>query len=271
MHRSQSRRIWLEEEDEPFADELFEQEDDADEQQASAPPAQAPGRTGGSDDRGSVFSFPPPTIPSVAPVAIESAPVVVPQPRVRAKYVVFATIAMGVGAGLLFAAWGSITAPNTASWGAGWRLATAAPQAALAAAPAPTTTSRTIDLEPVEIFAAVPPREEPAPAAKPMLAAKQVGRDAPAATRASVRAAAIASLDSVLQAAKSACREEGMTPVSATVSASFDLEGRVANVEVAVPGAARDVGGCLAVAARKARIDPYEGSPQTVSRSILVR
>ncbi len=271
MHRSQSRRIWLEEEDEPFADESCAQDDDANERQASVPPAQAPAHADGPGDRGSVFSFPPPTIPSVAPVAIETAPVVVPRPRVRAKYVLFATLAMGVGAGLLFAAWGAITAPNTASWGAGWKLATAAPQAALAAAPVPTPTSRTIDLEPVEIFAAVPPREEPAPAAKSMLAAKQVVRDAPAATRASVRAAAVASLDSVLQAAKSACREEGMAPVHATVLASFDLEGHVANVEVAVPRAASDVGGCLAVAARKARIDPYEGSPQTVSRSILVR
>jgi len=271
MHRSQSRRIWLEEEDEPFAEESFAQDDGADGQRASAPPAQTSARADRSGDRESVFSFPPPTIPSVAPMAIETAPVVVPRPRVKARYVVLATLAMGVGAGLLFAAWGSITAPNTASWGAGWKLATAAPQAALAAAPAPTPPSRTIDLEPVEIFAAAPPREEPVAVAVPLRAAKQVVRDAPAAPRASVRAAAIAALDSVLQAAKSSCREEGMAPVSASVSASFDLEGRVANVEVAVPGAASDVGGCLAVAARKARIDPYEGSPQTVSRSILVR
>lgn len=216
------------------------------------------------------FSFPPPTIQSVAPVSFESLserPAIPSRPK--AGFVVAATGLMAVIIVLMFASWGSLTAPNTKAWSENWKPpAPAAP----AAAPIPEPERpHYFSLDPVEVFTPATPTPPTTTTAARGAARTLSNEGKELASRRTMRTNARLALDDVLQPARVTCHEEGVAPIAARVTATFGPDGHVIDVAVDVPSAASSIGGCLAVAARRARIDAFEGEPLQVTRSIKVQ
>ena len=247
------------------------------------------------------FTFPPPVVPSVAPVAFvpddDGGGYSKSRTRVRPAVMLAATGMIAIGAAVVLLGFGAITSRSNPAWGWGWRSPSALAGAAAAESPAVDPPQSTgVMLAPVTVFGLVPNASEleaPAtplmqPPATPSLpggvpaAANSTspdtvsvgGRSKQAATDLSqraVRAAAGASIESALRTASATCRQQDMSPVSAVVSAEFNPDGRVVDVEVAIPADAQKIAGCLAVAAKQCRIDPFEGDPVTVTRATIVR
>jgi len=247
------------------------------------------------EDQESTFSFPPPTLPgplfsSIAPMALEAErETTEAAERVRHRGVMFAIAATAmIGAATLavMGSYGLLTEHSGSAWGLNWK--SPAPAAAMqplgqaesmgASEPAPPN--------PLD-FNAVLPAQSPAASVTGLQAAASVSptdkseRSAPKVSAGSVRrlvslltpqrASAASALDTVLRDASRVCREEGMSQVFARVTAVFSAEGVVQDLSVDVPSTATSVGGCLAVEARRARIDHFEGEPVTVTRTVPVR
>jgi hypothetical protein len=263
---------------------------DRDSKNAGAAEAQDAG-----EDRSSTFSFPPPTVPgplfsSVAPMALEADESErAGEPRGRRRRVLAALTAAALVSAATIAvlgSYGALTLRSSSAWGSGWK-AGAAPAAAMTP-----LTDREQQIsnqgsrpDPVD-FATVLPAQSPAPAVatepasiKPVQTRSEraaqrsaliAGNRTPLALSAEKQAAA-AALDSILKDASTRCREEGMSQLSARVTAVFSADGIVRDVSVDVPSRASSIGGCLAVQARRARIGSYDGDPVSVTRMVPVR
>lgn len=83
--------------------------------------------------------------------------------------------------------------------------------------------------------------------------------------------AASAALGAALVQGATVCRQGGMAPVTAVVTATFDSGGRVDDAVVRVPPAASELGDCLAREARKASIAPFGVGHIHVERMISVQ
>jgi hypothetical protein len=248
------------------------------------------------DERSSTFSFPPPTVPgplfsSIAPMALEAekeTSEAAERVRHRGVLMAIAVTAMVSAACLaVLGSYGLLTERSGAAWGWNWN----APAPAAAMQPLgesdPQSASGPSLPNPLDFRAGLPAQSP----AEPSFAASQLaatgspaGRRERSAPKAfaqapsrpvslvtAQRASAAVALDAVLKDASMRCREEGMSQVSARVTAVFAAEGVVQDVSVDVPSTATGVGGCLAVEARRARIEPFEGEPVTVTRMVPVR
>jgi len=170
----------------------------------------------------------------------------------------------------MFASWGSLTSRDTKAWSESWK-----PPAPVAAAAAPIpepAQPHYFSLDPVEIFTPATPPAPPTTTTAAQKAARALAdENKQSATRKTMRTNARLALDDVLNPARTTCRAEGMNPIAARITATFGPDGSVIDVQVDVPSSASDVGGCLAVAARRARIDAFEGQPLQVSRTLKVQ
>ncbi|MBI5532855.1 MAG: hypothetical protein HY898_09085 [Deltaproteobacteria bacterium] len=290
MNRRDARREWMDDPDPWEADESYEPR--LEDLIRQLPPSARYDRD--DPEPNSSFSFPPPTvesqnaIPSVAPVAMaaeDDDPRSGPTLR-SAKGIAAAVALVGITTTAVLGLFAFVSRHSSASWGLGWRagapssfaipaLAAGAEEPDTRAVPALADLSAAGPKLPPARALLQPP--QPSPAApllhRPQTAPGAEGEpaDKPVEPSREVKAAAGAALGEALVQAASLCREPGMPPVTARVTAVFHPWGRVDSIVVHVPSSAADLGGCLAREARSARIEPFDADAVRATRVITVR